>query len=283
MARITIVFMIVNARMYSVTPAVGELWRQLLDNIVRASGGGHDVLYYPPPQPLGPLWARDDKAAVFMCGLPWSLSDREDEIVAVPEPSPEAYGGQPVYWSYLVVPADSKYKSVRDTLGGRLALTTNESQSGYYAALDTLMELGGREPLYSELIGPTITVPENVKAVAEGRADIASIDSYGFDLLARHVPELIERVRVIGTTEKTPIPMLACSGQPSPELRDAFLDAHNDPANGRLFDELLLDRFVAPDTGSYLPYPARRARVNAYWSMHRLSEIENEALAPNYE
>ena len=100
--------MIVNARMYSVTAAVGEIWRELLDNIVRASGGGHDVLDYPPPQPLGPLWARDDKAAVFMCGLPWSLSDRDDEIVAVPVPSPEAYGGQPVYWSYLVVPADSK-------------------------------------------------------------------------------------------------------------------------------------------------------------------------------
>jgi len=103
MARITIVFMIVNGRMYSVTTAVGEMWRELLDHIVRASGGGHDVLDYPPPQPLGPLWARDDKAAVFMCGLPWSLSHRDDEIVAVPVPSPEAYGGQPVYWSYLVV------------------------------------------------------------------------------------------------------------------------------------------------------------------------------------
>jgi ABC-type phosphate/phosphonate transport system substrate-binding protein len=171
---------------------------------------------------------------------------------------------------------------VRDTFGGRLALTTNESQSGYYAALNTLMEIGGSEPLYSELIDPSITVPANVKVVAEGRADIASIDSYGFDLLARHVPELIEQVRVIGTTEKTPVPILACSGQPSSELRDAFLNAHDDPANGPLMEELLLDRFVAPDTGSYLPYPARRARVNAYWSMHRLSEIENEALAPNY-
>ena len=77
--------------------------------------------------------------------------------------------------------------------------------------------------------------------------------------------------------------MLACSGQPSPELRDAFLDAHNDPANDRLMDELLLSKFVAPDIGSYLPYPARRARVNAHWSIHKLSEIENEALAPNYE
>ena len=60
--------MIVNARMYSVTPAVGDLWRELLENVVRASGGDHDVLDYPPPQPLGPLWARPDKAAVFMCG-----------------------------------------------------------------------------------------------------------------------------------------------------------------------------------------------------------------------
>lgn len=273
--------MIVNARMYSVTPAVGDLWRGLLENVVRASGGNHDVLDYPPPQPLGPLWAREDKAAVFMCGLPYSLSERDDAIVVAPVPSPEAYGGEPVYWSYLVVPADSNHKSVSDTFGGRLALTTNESQSGYYAALKTLMELEGREPLYSELVGPTITVPENVKAVAEGRADIASVDSYGFDLLARHVPELIERVRVVATTEKTPIPMLACSGEPSADLRDAFLDSHNDPANSRLMDELLLSKFVAPDPATYLPYPSRRARVNAHWSEHRLTAVENEALAPN--
>ena len=274
--------MIVNARMYSVTPAVGDLWRELLENVVRASGGDQEVLDYPPPQPLGPLWARPDKAAVFMCGLPYSLSDRDDEIMVAPAPSPDAYGGEPVYWSYLVVPADSKHRSVSDTFGGRLALTTNESQSGYYAALGTLMELGGREPLYSELVGPTITVPENVKAVAEGRADLASIDSYGFDLLARHSPELTERVRVVATTEKTPIPMLVCSGEPSADLRDAFLNAHTDPANRGLMAELLVGKFVVPDPATYLPYPARRARVNAYWSMHRLSAAENKALTPNY-
>jgi len=38
-----------------------------------------------------------------------------------------------------------------------------------------LMELGGSEPFYSELVGPTITVPENVKAVAEGRAKVERI------------------------------------------------------------------------------------------------------------
>ena len=272
--------MIVNARMYSVTPAVGELWRQMLDNVVLASGGDHEILDYPPPQPLGPMWARDDKAAVFMCGLPWSLSDRDDSILVAPVPSPEAYSGEPVYWSYLVVPADSEHRSLSDTFGGRLALTTNESQSGYYAALHTLMRFEGREPLYSELVGPTVTVIENVKAVVEGRADLAPIDSYGFDLLALHAPELIERVRVVGTTEKTP--MLACSGEPSVGLRDAFLNARNDPANHGLMDELMLDRFVVPDPGTYALYPARRARVNAHWSNHRLSEKVNEALAPNY-
>ena len=147
---------------------------------------------------------------------------------------------------------DSKHRSVSDTCGGRLALTTNESQSGYYAALGTLMERGGREPLYSELVGPTITVPENVKAVAEGRADLASIDSYGFDLLARHSPELTERVRVVATTEKTPIPMLGCSGEPSPGWRDAFLRAHADPANRGVMAGLL---------GGKVALPAGEARI----------------------
>ncbi|MDA1258975.1 MAG: PhnD/SsuA/transferrin family substrate-binding protein [Chloroflexi bacterium] len=276
-----IVGMILNARMYSVTPSVGVLWSSLLDNIVRASGESRQVLDYPPPQPLGPLWARPDKAAVFMCGLPYSLSDRGEQIVVAPVPSPSPYDGEPVYWSYLVVRADSPYQTLSDTFGGRLALTTNESQSGYYAALHTLMGIEAPDPPYSDLVGPTITVLENLKAVVEGRADIAPIDSYGFDLLTRHARELTEQVRVVTTTEKTPIPMLVSSGEPSDGLREAFLNAHADPANRELMAELLVDRFVVPDPATYFPYPSRRARLNEYWSKHRLSAVANEALAPN--
>ncbi|MDP5877352.1 MAG: hypothetical protein QF756_01975 [Dehalococcoidia bacterium] len=48
-------------------------------------------------------------------------------------------------------------------------------------------------------------------------------------------------------------------------LSDAFLDAHNNPANGDLMDALLPDWFVVPDPETYIRYLARRVRVNAYW------------------
>ena len=65
--------MILNARMYSPTPEIAALWRALLSEVAAACDAPLTVFDYPPPQPLGPLWARDDKAAVFMCGLPFSL------------------------------------------------------------------------------------------------------------------------------------------------------------------------------------------------------------------
>src|SRR5262249_29624790 len=131
--------MIANARMYSVTPQVAALWRRLLGAILADAGGAIDIVDHAPPAPISELWRRPDKAAVFMCGLPCSLAAPRPGLVSAPVPSPAAYGDRPCYWSDLVVRAGSPFRTIADTFGHRLALTTPESQSGYAALLYALM------------------------------------------------------------------------------------------------------------------------------------------------
>jgi hypothetical protein len=91
--------MIANARMYSysVTPEVAALWRSLLAAVLGKVDAPIDIVDHAPPAPISELWRRPDKAAVFMCGLPWSLATPRPTLVVAPRPSPAAYGGRACY------------------------------------------------------------------------------------------------------------------------------------------------------------------------------------------
>jgi ABC-type phosphate/phosphonate transport system substrate-binding protein len=132
--------MIANARMYSVSPEVADLWCRLLSTLSAEAGAPVTVIEHPAPKPLAELWSRPDNAAVFMCGLPFSRAAPQPELVAVPVPSPPPFADQAGYWSEFVVRADSGFDSIEATFGHRIAFTVPDSQSGCVAALTHFME-----------------------------------------------------------------------------------------------------------------------------------------------
>lgn len=264
--------MIANARMYSVTTHVAALWRGLLGAILANADDAVEIVDHAPPAPISELWQRPDKAAVFMCGLPCSLAVPQPGLVAAPVPSPAAYGGRPCYWSDVIVRADSPFRTIADTFGHRLALTTAESQSGYAALLHALMPYGGSAPLYREIIEPCFTPMGALMAVIEQQADVAPIDSYAWALLSKHAPELTSQVRIVMSTEATPIPLLVASGAASPKITAAFLRASEMPAAAALMDQLLVQRFVRPESEAYDELRKRFLTMRAFWRRHTLAE-----------
>jgi ABC-type phosphate/phosphonate transport system substrate-binding protein len=271
--------MIANARMYSVTPRVAALWRSLLASVLEATGKPVEIVDHAPPAPISELWKRSDKAAVFMCGLPFSLAAPGDSLVVAPVPSPAAYGGRDCYWSDVVVRADSPFQSIEQTFGHRLALTTPESQSGYAALLHALMPFGGSKPLYREIIEPRFTPVGAITAVIEKKAEVAPLDSYAFALLSRHAPELTSQVRVIRSTEPTAIPALVASGSASPAIATAFLHAADIPVVRTLMDQLLLAGFTRPGVERYGELRERFLTMRAFWRRHPLAEVAHPLFA----
>jgi ABC-type phosphate/phosphonate transport system substrate-binding protein len=272
-------FMIANARMYSVTPAVGTLWRRLLEGIVEQAGQAVEVVEWPAPQSLVELWGKPDKAAVFMCGLPFSLASPQPEIVAAPVPALPRSGGQPVYWSDLVVRADSTMHQLSETFGQRIAFTSPGSQSGYAAPLHLLMQASEGRPLYREVIAPRLTPYGALTAVTEGLAEVAPIDTWAFALLQRYAPDLTAKVRVIASTDPTPIPLLMGSSGQGRLFTDAFLAAHDDPVLKSVMDELLIERFVRPQTESYDILKQTLETAQNFWRQQPLAETTHPAFA----
>ena len=208
-----------------------------------------------------------------MCGLPQSLASPRPALVAAPVPSPSPYGGRACYWTDLVVRADSGIETLEQTFGRRLALTTPESQSRLYAApLYALMSRAGSRPLYREVVAPVFTPMGALRAVIDGHADVAPLDSYALALMRRHVPDLVARVRVVASTEPTAIPALVASDHASPAIVAAFLGADRESDSRALMEPLLLTRFETPDLAGYDALRQRFETMRSFWRNHPLAE-----------
>ena len=113
---------VANARMYSVDPGAASAWKELFEWLARASGVDLRVIDHAFPAPLAELWSRPDLGCAFMCGFPYKLSKHPPRPVAAPVPLSGPVPGRPVYATRLVVKADSSFRSLQDTFGGRQAL-----------------------------------------------------------------------------------------------------------------------------------------------------------------
>jgi len=273
--------MIANARMYSVSPTAGKAWGALLSALIAESGLPIVLIEHAPPEPIDALWRRTDKAAVFMCGLPFARSEPQSTLVAAPVPRPAEFAGEARYWSDFVVREGSPFADLEDTFGGRIAFTAADSQSGWVAALSHLqsMALPHRDPVFAEIVAPTITPLGALSAVIDGTADVAPIDAYALRLLCAHAPALTARVRIIGRTAPTPIPALVGSGAGLDALSAAFLNAHLNARLTSVLDELLLERFVRPDPSTYSVLNARYSAAMHYWRNRRLAAVTHPAFA----
>jgi ABC-type phosphate/phosphonate transport system substrate-binding protein len=110
----------------------------------------------------------------------------------------------------------------------------------------------------------------SLAAVAEGGADLASIDCVSFALLNRGRPELIERVVLVAESPLSPnLPFIASASLPAPTIAAvsaALFAALDDPSLAETREELGL----------------KGARIAAPADYERVIEIERDAAAAGY-
>lgn len=258
--------MLVNARMYSVTPRAKAAWRTLFDWVLARAGVAGHWIDHDPPRPIAELWARDDLACVQMCGLPFSLRSPQAKLLAAPVPSLPDYAGRSVYWSYIAVRADAPYARLEDTFGRTAGYTVKDSQSGYFAFRHhLLMRSPGKTP-YAKIVGGLVNPRGVVAALADGRIDVGPLDSYVFDLIRDGDPAFAAQVRIIDTTDPTPMPpVVATSTSLSTDalrrLREAFAAVEQESSLSDARQALLVQRFILPDAASFNVQKLRHDRV----------------------
>lgn len=249
--------MIVNARMYSVTPTAAEGWKRLLLEAVRRAGLKAEIFDYPAPARLEGLWTRSDLLAVFMCGWPFAQRRFPVRPVAVPITEDAAREGIPGHYRTLfMVPKSSTAERLEETFGGRLAYTNPESHSGYNAVRYHLSAYlrESRKTLYRTLVGPLVTPRRVLETLAAGEADVGPLDSYAWSLLRRYEQELTRHVRILARSAPAPMPLLVASDMVDQQvimaLQTALLTL-NTEQDATLLRPLGLRGFIAPSADAW--------------------------------
>ena len=212
--------MLANARMYSVTPAAAEAWRAVIGWATREARVPVEFVEHAPPKLLSELWARDDLGCVQMCGLPASLRSPAPTVLAAPQPSLPRYGGtRRLHERHRGASADSPFRTLEDTFGGVAGYTLKDSQSGYFA-FRTLLLTKYPQAKYRKIVGGLLNPRGIIKALAEGEIDVGPLDGYVFDLIRAGDPAFAAQVRVVATTDPTPMPPLVATAPLSREQID---------------------------------------------------------------
>ncbi len=229
--------------------SLDRLWA-LIRDALRARGVAAPERLHRGPD-LWALWTAGDIVLAQTCGLPYRARLHR-HVALIGTPDHGVAGCPPGYYrSVLVVRAEDARSTLAAHAGARLAYNEALSQSGWAAPVAHADAQGVR----LRPVGPTGSHAASVRAVVEGRADIAGIDAVSWALMRRHDAALTDRLRVLATTAPTPgLPLIAAAGAD----RTAILAACRDAVArlpGKDRDTLSLRGITDVHAGAYLALP----------------------------
>ncbi|MES2945811.1 MAG: PhnD/SsuA/transferrin family substrate-binding protein [Pseudomonadota bacterium] len=259
---------VANARMYSATPSVKADWKQLLAWVLERAGLPWEVIDYDAPAPLSVLWARNDLGLAMMCGLPFAKRTERPVLITAPVPSTAAYAGKPVYFTDIVVRADSPFQKLEDTFGGVIGYTLVDSMSGGVALRCHLeaFRTPQRPRLYNKTVGGFVNARNVIEALVAGTIDAGPLDSYYHDLLKRNDPAFAAQVRLVARTAAMPIPPLVATTRLADaelsRLQTALLAVNTVPELAALLERLQLAGFALVEAESYQVLAEMASSIN---------------------
>jgi phosphonate transport system substrate-binding protein len=180
----------------------------------------------------------------WICGFPYIRHLNRSQLLAMP-----LYRGEPLYQSYLIVPAtDKATRGIGDLKGAVFAYSDPDSNSGYLVPRVQLRR-AKKDP--NGFFGKTFFTWNHrdvVVAVADGVAQGAAVDGYVWETLTQTHPALTERTRVVWKSEPYGFPpFVARAFLPEEDLlrfRRVLLEMSSDPEGRGLLKVLNLDGFV---------------------------------------
>ncbi|MBS1158113.1 MAG: phosphonate transporter substrate-binding protein [Proteobacteria bacterium] len=172
------------------------------------------------------------------------------ELLAVPV----AHGGM-VYHSYFIVSRDGPVKDFAGLRGRRFAFTDPNSNTGYLVPAYVLSRRGETPKSFFGETFFTNSHDNSIKAVADGLADGAAVDSLIWEYINATNPVDTARTRIIDKSPPYGIPPIVVHPALDPEfkrqLREVVLHLHEDPQAAALLKNIQIERFAVGNDAMY--------------------------------
>lgn len=211
------------------------------------------------------LFDRGEVQLAWLCGLVYvdkrDQVNKQDggrpiELLAAPVMQGERYAGRPVYFSDVVVRADSPFRSFADLRGSRWAYNNPGSHSGFNITRYHLATLGEDAGFFGRVV-ESGAHQRSLALILAGEIDASAIDSTVLETELLLRPELAGQIRILDRLGPSPIPPWVIRPEVSPalaaSLRRCFVEMHTDPAGAALLAAAQTLRFAPVQDDDYAP------------------------------
>jgi phosphonate transport system substrate-binding protein len=237
-----------------------EFYQLTVAYLADSTGIATEFISGVPPGELDRRVNRGAIQVVFTCGLPYvRKADHEPpllQLLAAPVMLGARYCDRPVYFSDVIVHAESPYGGFEDLRGTTFAYNEVCSLSGYMLPWYHLHPLAEIDGFFAETIRSG-SHAVSMNWVESGRADAAAIDSVVLEMEISQDSERARSLRVIENIGPATMPPVAASTRLSQDLgrclRQTLLEMHATERGRAILDLGGVRRFAAVTDVDYDP------------------------------
>jgi len=201
---------------------------------------------------INDLLRRGEVDLAFVCTSSYLIGKDQFGLELLVAPQVD---GQTTYRAKMLVRAASPYDQLEDLRGQVFAFTDPTSFTGRAYPVYLLQQMGETPQTFFSRTFFTYSHDVAIRAVVDGLADGASVDSLVLDFALKREPQLASQIRVIHTSEAFGMPPVVVSPNLRPplkaELRDLLLNMHLDAQGQAALAALGYERFVLVSDDDY--------------------------------
>lgn len=246
-----------------ISPAMTlESYNDLLQYLGKKLDRPVELLQRPSYNEVNELVRNKEVELAFVCSLAYveAKADFGMELLVVPQVRRES-----TYYSYLIVPADSRAASLADLKGKVFAFSDPLSNSGRLAPTYQLSLMNKKPETYFRNYIFTYNHDYSIQAVADKLVDGAAVDGLIYDYFKTINSPTVKKTRVVSSWGPYGIPPVVVNpGLDAPlkdDLKTLFLNIDSDDEGRSILDSLMIDRFVPASDAAYDSVREMRARV----------------------
>jgi len=232
-----------------------ETWttyKQLVDYITEHVGSDMSMVLRPSYSEVRELLEQNTVHAAFVCTGTYmaSLARKSLEVLAVPD-----FEDGMRYRCLLIVRAGAGIDDLQGLRGRTFAFTDPESNTGCVVPKWYLKQQGLEPDSYFDRILFTKSHDRSIRAVADGVAHGAGVDSLIYYSLVRANPDLEQKVEILWQSEAFGAPPIVVPvGLPDVvkgRLKAILFSMPNNQRGREILDGLDIEHFRAPDANEY--------------------------------
>lgn len=229
-----------------------ESYSALLDYLSEKTGRPVELVQRRTYMEINNMIENGEVDLAFVCTSAYIVGKNDFGMQLLVAPQ---VNGETVYRSLLIVPIDSPAQDIGDLKGKVFAFTDPISFSGRAYPTSVVQQLGSTPEEFFSRTFFTYSHDEAIYAVANHLADGANVDSLVYEFATLLDPSLLERTRIIHTSQPFGIPPVVVNPNIRPqvklELQTLLLEMANDTRGKSALNIIGIDQFVLIDDSAY--------------------------------